>query len=343
MGRRYCTTHRIDLRQMFTTALLRLLWVLVASVSVGLHQPVEASGQSMTQLQIDDAPSETSPSPASTTAATQLSQLVNKGDWKETSALAQERSRQEPGDATGWYYLGLAAMHFHDPIGAIKGLRKAEGLGLDIAYLHQALGIAYYNLHQFILFQQQMERSIALAPEDYKPYFYMGQFFESIRNDFPGAREYFAKATRLQPAHTGSWYHEGYCLEVSGQRIEARGAYETAIKSLKETHERFSLPDQGIARLLADDAPAEALEFAHKAIELEPNLSSNHLVIAKIYEKLGRLSEAKDELRTAERLDPTSASTHFMLARIYSKAGDREAAEAEIELFKQVNRIYGSQ
>jgi Flp pilus assembly protein TadD len=306
------------------------------------HLPLRATGQSTPQIQIGDAGRLESIS-TETIAARRLSELVNKGDWSEAENLAQDLARQEPSDPAVDYYLGLTLVHLNDPISAIRALRAAERLGMDTAYFHQVLGIAYYNVHQFVLFEQQMGKSIALAPEDYKPYFYRGRYLESVRNDFPSALRNFAKASQLNPTHAESWYYQGYCLEVSGKREEARAAYETAIKSVEGKHQRFSLPDQGMARLLTDEAPGQALEFARKAIELEPDVDSNHLIMAKIYERLGRLSNAEEELQTAERLDPINAAPRYMLARIYSKAGDHEAAEAELEMFRKITRTYGSQ
>jgi tetratricopeptide (TPR) repeat protein len=343
MSRRYRPASGEGVRRKLTITLLQIIVMAVAVVSPWSHQLVEARGQSTPQIQIYDVGPGTNPPPAATSSASRLSELVTKEQWSEAAKLAQELARQEPNDPVVSYYLGLTLVHFHDPIGAIRALRTAERLGMDTAYFHQVLGIAYYNVHQFILFQQQMEKSIALAPADYKPYYYVGRYLESVRNDFPGALQYFAKATGLKPEHTESWYYEGYCLEVSGRHTEARSAYETAIKSIEKRHERFSLPYQGIARVLADKAPAQALEFACKAIELEPDLDSNHVIMAKVYERLGRFSEAMEELQTAERLDPTNASPRFMLARIYSKVGDRIAAEAELAMFKKIKEVYGSQ
>jgi tetratricopeptide (TPR) repeat protein len=324
-------------------ALLRMVAIVAAVVPLWPLPTMEAMGQSTPQILLYDVGPGSNPPPAATSPASRLFELVTKQQWSEAGKLAQELALAEPNDPAISYYLGLTRLHFQDSIGAIRALRAAERLGMDTAYFHQVLGIAYYNVHQFILFQQQMEESIALAPADYKSYYYVGRYFESIRNDFPGALEYFAKATRLNPEHTESSYYRGFCLEVSGRHAEARSAYEAAIKSVEKRQERFSLPYQGIARLLAEEAPAEALEFGQKAVELEPNLDSNHVVMAKIYERLGRLSEAAEELQTAERLDPTNASPRFVLARIYSKVGKHEAAEAELAIFKKINQVYGPQ
>ena len=330
-------------RRSFTTTLLQIAVMAVAVVSPWSHRLKGATGQGRPQIQIDDAGPGTTPPPATPGSLSRLSALVTHEQWSEAAKLAQDLTRQDPNDPAVSYYLGLTRVHFHDPIGAIRALRTAERLGMDTASFHQVLGIAYYNVHQFILFQEQMEKATALAPADYKPYFYVGQYLESVRNDFPGALRYFAKSRGLNPEHTESWYYEGYCLEMIGRLAEAQNTYETAVQSIEKRHERFSLPYQGIARLLAGEAPVQALEFARKAVDLEPNLDSNHVIMAKVYEKLGRLSDASIELQTAERLDPTNATPRFLLAHIYSKIGDRKAAETELAMFKEIKQLYGQQ
>jgi tetratricopeptide (TPR) repeat protein len=250
-------------------------WTALLAFAVSIFLPcrvVEARGQTTPQVQIYDAGPGTNPAPASTDSARRLLELVSKQQWSETANLGQELVRQQPADPEVSYYLGIAFVHLDEPMAAIRALRAAERLGMNSAAFHQALGIAYYNLHQFILFQEQMEKSMALAPADYKPYYYVGRYFESVYGDFPSALRYFAKAAALNPELAKSWYYEGYCLEASGRTTEARSAFETAIKIVETTHEPFSPPYQGIARLLAYDDPSQALEFARKALQLEPNL-----------------------------------------------------------------------
>ena len=297
--------------------------------------------QATPQAHFLDVSPKTGPSLIPTDSSLRLSDLVVKEQWSEAAQLGRELALQGTKNPAVSYYLGLALVRLGDPVGAIHNLRDAERLGMDTAYLHQVLGIAYYNVHQFILFEQQMDKSISLDSTDYKSYFYRGQFLESIRTDFPGALKYFEKARTLNPDHTESWYHEGYCFETMGRYSEARSRYDTAVRLVERQHEKFSLPYQGIARLLVNESPSEALEFACKAAELEPASDSNHVILGKIYEKLGRRSQALEELQAAVRIDPANASPRFMLARIYQELGDREAAAAELAMFEKINQVYG--
>jgi Tfp pilus assembly protein PilF len=65
--------------------------------------------------------------------------------------------------------------------------------------------------------------------------------------------------------------------------------------------------------------------------------------MAKVYERLGKLSEAEAELQTAIQLDPSDASARFVSFRVYTRLGKHQAAQAELEAFKKVNQLYGAQ
>ena len=273
-----------------------------------------------------------------------LAKLVREERWHEARGLAHELVWNNTNDPIIFYWLGGALLKLNDPIGAIQAMRSAERRGLDNALLHEALGTAYYNINQYILFKQQMEKAIKLDPTRYEPFYYLGSYLESIHSDFAGALEFFEKAVQRNPDHIKSWYHKGFCLEALGRRSGAYSTYETAIQLVEKKHERFSLPYQSMARLLLQiDEPGPALRFARTAVELEPNLDSSHLVMAKVYERLGKLAEAVEELRAAVRLNPTNALPRYVLSRIYTKLGNREAAQAELKIFKKINRHYGPQ
>ena len=310
---------------------------------MALSSPPVMRGESQDtrQAQSLDLSPEKSPSSIPSDSSRRLSELIAKERWSDAAQMGRELILQGNRNPAIYYYLGLAMVRLHDPVAAIHNLRDAERLGMDTGYLHQALAIAYYNVHQFILFELQLDKAISLDPSDYKPYFYRGRFLESIRTDFAGALKYFEKARTLNPDHTESWYYEGYCFETTGRRSEARSRYETAVRLVERQHEKFSLPYQGIARLLVDESPSEALEFARKAADLEPALDANHVLLGKIYEKLGRRSQAVEELQTAVRIDPTNASPRFMLARIYQELGNPNAAAAELAMFEKINQVYG--
>jgi tetratricopeptide (TPR) repeat protein len=270
----------------------------------------------------------------------QLEGLIHQKRWAEAAELVGELIQKDPTNPRLHFWQGMVRFEGNDPISAIAAFRSAERLGLDTEGLHKALGLTYYVIHQYILFEQQMDKAIKMDPKDYEPVYYLGRYYETTRNNFSRARDFFDRAVGLKPNDTKSIFNRGYCLEMMGRLDEARTNYEQAIRLVEEIQERYSWPYQGMARLLLTSDPEQALHFAERAVKLEPDLDSNHLVLAKVEERMQNTRGAIAELQIASRLNPTSAPPHYALARLYKRIGNPEAARAQIEEFNKLNSIY---
>jgi len=267
--------------------------------------------------------------------------LVRQKRWKEVAELAQKESLKNPGDPSHFYWLGIARFQLQDPVGAVQALRSAEKLGLNTALFHEGLGLAYQKLNQYFLFERQMEKASALDPRDPRPLYYLGLYHVTIKSDVATGLSYFDRALRLRSDDAKSLYQRGNCLEKMGRWKEARGAYTDAISLVEKSGEHLGWPFQGMARLLLEESPQEALGFAKKAVELEPNEYSNHLTLAKVYERLGNLPEAVREAQVATTQDPTSSTARYALFKLYRRSGDLEASETELKMFEKLRAVYG--
>ena len=270
-----------------------------------------------------------------------LEEFVQQQQWEQAARLTEELVQENSDNPVLHYWVGVVRWQQGDRIAAVQALRLAEQLGLDTAVLHKTLGMVYYRMHQFILFKRQMEQATALDPEDHQPHYHLGRYFESVRNDFQRALEFFEKATELNPDHTESVYYKGYCLEILERKGEALRSYEAAVHLSENNRERFSWPYQGMARLLLDKNIEQALGWARKAVELQPELDANHLVLAKIYGRLGKETEAIEELQEIVRLNPRHTAAHYRLFRLYKRLGQPEQAQAELSLFEKLKAVYG--
>jgi tetratricopeptide (TPR) repeat protein len=269
-----------------------------------------------------------------------MRELAQQKRWKEAAGFAQDVTAKAPSDATAWYWLGVARLQLQDDLGAVQAFRSAEKLGLDTTLLHEGLGLAYYNLNQFYLFEQQMGKASKQDPLDARPYFYLGRYRE-VKGDVAGALELYKQAVRLRPDDARSVFHQGNCLEQLQRRQQARECYAEAIRLVEKSNEAFSMPYQGMARLLLEENPSEALGWAQKAVEVEPKEYTNHLLLAKVLQQLGKLPAALREAQTAAELNPTSSTVRYTLFKLYRAAGDPKAAQTELETFQKLKTIYG--
>ncbi len=272
-----------------------------------------------------------------------IREFIQQKRWNEASAAAEEAVRKNPADMSAMYWLGVSRLQLHDYIGAIRALRSAQKGEIQTASIHIELGHAYYGLHQYVLFEEQMSEASGLDPKNPAPKYSMGLYRLNVLSDVAGALPLFREAAELQPDDWRSLYQVGYCLELSAKPTEARQIYLQDIQLLERKQEPFGWPYQGMARLLLEENPQEAARYAKLAVDREPGEYSNHLVLAKVYEKLGNLKDAVAEGRIAADQNPTDASVRYFLFMLYRRSGDVASAEREMATFKRLNAAYGNE
>lgn len=282
-------------------------------------------------------------SPADSEPIKRLEQLVRKEQWEEAVQLAEQLVEANSQEPMLQYWLGVLRWRQQDRTKAVQALRSAERLGLSAAFLHKTLGLVYFDLRQFTLFKEQMDKAIRADAGDSDPYFHLGRYFESMQHNFGRALECFDNAIRIKPDHVLGIYYKGYCLEMLGQQEQGFQNYQFAVQLLKREGGRFSWPYQAIARILLDRDSEQALQWAIEAAELEPDVGANHLVLAKIHERSGKFTEAIDAVQKAVRLNATDCSAYYMLFRLYKSIGKHEEALAQLKMFERLKAIYGEQ
>ena len=281
-------------------------------------------------VQIDDA-----------TAGDPFTLLVEAQNWAELEKRAKERLLRSPDDPDLYYWLGIAQSQL-DLVEALKSFRRAETLGMASPALYKALGLTYYNLHQYALFLEQMEKAVEASPSDPEPYHYLGRYYESNVNNFPRALSYFEKALEHDPQDFKTSYFKGYCLQMLDRREEAMASYEAAIQSVEAGGEEYGWPYQKLAELLRERDPQAALRSAKKAVELEPDVPEHRLALAKIYDALEMFDAALVERKATAALRPNDPAIQYQLFRLYRKLGKSEEAAEALKRHERLRAVYGT-
>lgn len=267
--------------------------------------------------------------------------LVEARNWTELAKRANAKLKSSPDDPNLHYWLGIAHSQ-NDLIEAARAFRRAEKLGLSTTALHKALGLTYYNLNQYILFVEQMEKASALDPTDSGPNHYLGRYYELQLNNFPKALSYFERALQQDPDDIKSLYFKGYCLQMLDRRDEASEVYRMAAALVQSNGENYGWPYQKLAELMWREEPETAVAYARKAVELEPDVAEHRMALGKIYEQLGRLEESLTERKRAADLRPSDPAIPYQLMRLYRKLGRDNEADAALQRHKRLRQIYGT-
>lgn len=272
-----------------------------------------------------------------------LLELIRNRSWTQAARLTDGIALASESDPQLHYLIGVVLWQQQDKVGAIQRFRAGERLGLREAYLHNALGIAYYDAHQFLLFEQQMVRAIAADQGDPQPHYYMGRYVESRQGDYAGALRHFERVIALDPNHARGHAYLAYCLERLDRRDAAWEHYLASVELLEQAGSRFSWPYQGLARLALESEPQAATRWARRAVETGPDEFEAHALLARCHDRDGDLSQAIAAASEAVRLNQDHAASHYLLFTAYRRLGDMVQARRHMSRFQELKQVYGDQ
>jgi tetratricopeptide (TPR) repeat protein len=275
-------------------------------------------------------------------AVAAIRRLLSSGEFDTAEKrLEVADGALSPAEVEFWHgVLELRRGNGHE---AIRRLRRAQKLQ-NSPYTSELLGLAYYSLSQFHLFETFMLEAIRQLPKAFAPHYYLGRYYASAAmTDFARGRQYLEQAVRLNPHYFRSFYYLGYCYESDRGLDEAAQAYGESIRLAKLQNHVFALPYEGMARILTlQNELAAALTYADAAVEMSGQDPEAHKTRAAIYDRQKRTLEAVKEWELVAALDPTNGAARYRLVRLYTEQGRKEDAARALEQFRTLARLYGT-
>ena len=258
----------------------------------------------------------------------------------EARRLAELLVREEPENYEGYFWSGFVELVDNRLYRSVRHLRKAEKLQPPGNAVQKVLGHAYCRLEQRILCEMKIREAVTLDPEDFAAHYLLGHYMQYERDSPANAVEHYDRALELRSDEYSVLYYVGTSYEATRKLAEAKAYFEKAIAIAEREGRTFSLPYQALSRLSRDNDPEASLEFATRAVELEPELPGNQLELAKAYTGLGRLVEAVNALKAAIALDSAQAAPYYRLFGLYRRLGEKGNAEQALAGFERRKACY---
>jgi tetratricopeptide (TPR) repeat protein len=205
---------------------------------------------------------------------------------------------------------------------ADESSRRALELDPDLAEAHAARGFALFQLKRHDEAAAEFQTAIRLDPAQFEArYFYARQCFQL--GQLTEAAYWFEEAARVQENHEARFF-AAQAHEAEGRHEEALVAYRTALEVV-ERHQRLHPDDPRAATIRAValcrlGIPKEGLEWARRALEIDPEDAGVRYNVACLYALEGEHDQALDSLETCVKLgfgnfewisrDPDLASLH---------------------------------
>jgi serine/threonine protein kinase/tetratricopeptide (TPR) repeat protein len=206
---------------------------------------------------------------------------------------------------------------------AMRASRRAVELDPESAEAHTSRGLAESIGKNYAEAEKEFEEATRLNPRLFEA-FYLYARCCFAQGEMEKAAELFRKASELDPADYQSLNHREMCLRTLGRLDEAR---EASLEGLARAERYVELhPEDARALYLGAGAHSllghreRALEWANRALALDPEENTTRYNVACTYAHLGETGRALDLLEAAVRSgfgnqewidnDPDLASLH---------------------------------
>jgi tetratricopeptide (TPR) repeat protein len=144
--------------------------------------------------------------------------------------------------------------------------------------------------------------------------------------EFNEAFEYYERQAELQPS-SQLYVFMGVTLETLGRMDEARAAFERALV----LDGRHAMAYENLSRLHMNDGNLEdAVTYARRALELEPDNPEFRYTLALHLVQSGRLDEGIRYLEEVVRVLPSHHRAHYNLGRALMQTGELEKGRAHL-------------
>jgi tetratricopeptide (TPR) repeat protein len=186
--------------------------------------------------------------------------------------------------------------------------------------------------------QVEFEQGLRYKPDSAELHYNLGKLF-SIQDNWEPARKAFEAALRIDPSYVEALDALGFALEALDDDPGAVANYEKAVALNEARHGSFASAHVNLSAYYNRTGdPGKALEYARRALELDPKSDRAWFQKGRADERQGQLDEAVTSVNRAIALNARASSYYYVLASLYRRLGKLEESRKALESFTQLER-----
>ena len=212
----------------------------------------------------------------------------------------------DPKSAQVHYEIAQILIDRGDNAGALAELRKALEFEPKMAAARNALGVVALNDGNVAGAESEIRAALELKPDVRLAHFNLALVAEK-RGDLSTAQAEYQKELELHPNNFKAAFNLGKLYEAQHRPAEQEAAFRKAIAINADFGEGYFY----LAKLLLDEGQRydEAVALARKGLEVAPRsnyAALGHYVLADLYSRMGRPSDAAAEAQKGRALEKKS-------------------------------------
>ena len=210
---------------------------------------------------------------------------------------------------------------------AVAQYSEAIKIDSSFAPAHYKLSQAYLRMRDPNDALQELKRTIALDPDNYRAHTDFANLLIASRNpeNLKEAKLHLDILRAKQPNAPET--HQSWATFDAAQG-DLKSAIDESQKSiaLNPNHPEPYL--QLALFQLANNQPDQAEPSFRKAVEVDPKSMRAQIALGTFYQSVNRMPEAEEQFQHAIEVDPTSISARSALMRLFMREGKSADAEA---------------
>ena len=272
------------------------------------------------------------------TKVAEFEDYIRRNQFKEVEPLLTDYVTGRPKSSWGWYALGYCQFAQQKIGQSIQSLAKSLQIDVRNAEAHKILGRDLMIVGRFDAAQIEFEQGIRYSPQSAEIHYDLGKLF-SIQDNWESARKQFEEALRIDPSYVEGLDALGLALEALGDDASAVANYQKAIALNEARKGTFSSAHVNLSAYYnRTSEPEKALEYANKALELDPKSDRAWFQKGKADEGEGRLNDAVDSVNRAISFNPRASSYYYVLAGLYRRLGKMEDSRKALDSFTRLDK-----
>lgn len=228
----------------------------------------------------------------------------------------------------------------HEPELAMRAFQEAVALSPNNERLYLQVSEACFEQAMYDFGAQVLTAGLRNLPDSARLHFERGVFYaQSDQNAH--AIEEFQAAERLAPDSEVAYIAAAEEAFILGHVEDVIRAGRAGVAKGYDHYLLLTMLGEALLRAGAvPGAPEfdEARAVLEKAVAVQPEYSSSHVALGRIYLTLGHVQEAIAQLEAARRIDPRNKAAYPPLAAAYRQSGASEKAKEMLAALATLNR-----
>jgi tetratricopeptide (TPR) repeat protein len=267
-----------------------------------------------------------------------LQDLIVKERFQEVEPQLQSYLSTHSSSWMAYYFLGYVQFRRRKIGESIKSLAKSLEINPDSPEAHKMLGKDLTIIGRYDYALREYNAALRLDPGSAEVHYNFGKIF-AIQDEWPNARAEFENAIQLDANYMEAYNALGFAMEAVGEDAEAEKDYLTAIRLNEQRHAKFDSPYINLSGYYNYRGKLDlSLEYAHKALELNPQADLAYFQIAKTCRAKKDWTGVVDALEKATAINSWRPQYFYVLGIAYGKLGKTEESKRALQTFQDLQK-----